>query len=118
MQLYAEKKIEVAMEAGQRAINLGLARTFDVHFRDAVAKVVLELNAIVSPHEDEIDIKGDLPVAQTLDDAVAMFQTNYNECEAALPKGGDVDEASISLQTMLLLYQLYKVARQLYSLWK
>lgn len=105
--LYAENSIVIAFEAARLAGQYAVQRKFDVHFRDACLKTGPEANVLISGHEDQLENlpKGDLPP----DDAMAGEEIlrQCDECESKLPKGGDVDPASLDPATILMFIQLF-----------
>lgn len=117
--LYAENNPMIALEAGKKAVDLGLQKNFDVHFRDAVCKVVLEVNAIVSGHDDEDQLKYEDPLPESAEDRLSLMKEKVEECESTIPKTGDtVSSADLSPQTIILLFQIAKLAKSLWDEWR
>lgn len=113
--LYAENKVTVAFEAGRKALDYGRQGIYDVHFRDAVAKCVLEANALISGHEDEL--VGQLAMSFPEDNEVLLnqFERTLDQCESEIPKCGDQepDLANLDPSTIMLIMSIGKMAWEL-----
>ena len=104
--------IITCIEAGRKALSLGLAKQLDVHFADAVCEAVHHATVLTMGHEDE-QLIGE--AAENTETLCSLLSTCLDDLEASLPKGGEVDQASLTPDQIMLLFQTIQM---LWSLFK